>query len=181
MPSVHFWDRRHFWRHSLFLSHGLSEVKAFINAIDLYCQDCMRFLISGIRTKSRYNVSYEFLKRLGYRSLVHEYYSFVQTACIFSCIWCRDWCNENDARLSNGFAEHPLFWILLFNQIRSCRTIFYICRYCFPDTVNGIPIFPIDCPYTIKSHQPASRKSLILRIIVFRIWSFAGLFSLNSV
>ena len=32
-----------------------------------------------------------------------------------------------------------------------------------------------------KSHQPASRKSLILRIIVFRIWSFAGLFSLNSV
>ncbi len=47
-----------------------------LRAIDRYAQDCIRFLISGKRTKSRYNVRYEDLKRLGYRSLVHEYYVF---------------------------------------------------------------------------------------------------------
>ncbi|MBR5641107.1 MAG: hypothetical protein IKW92_03130 [Firmicutes bacterium] len=47
-----------------------------LHEIDLYAQDCLRFLISGKRTKARYNVRYEDLKKLGYRSLVHEYYSF---------------------------------------------------------------------------------------------------------
>lgn len=47
-----------------------------LHEIDLYCQDCVRFLISGKRTKTRFNVSYEYMKRLGYRSLVHEYYCF---------------------------------------------------------------------------------------------------------
>ena len=47
-----------------------------LHEIDLYAQDCLRFLISGRRTKARYNVRYEDLKKLGYRSLVHEYYSF---------------------------------------------------------------------------------------------------------
>ncbi|MCR4724964.1 MAG: hypothetical protein K5772_05985 [Clostridia bacterium] len=47
-----------------------------LHGIDLYAQDCLRFLISGTRTKARYNVRYEDLKKLGYRSLVHEYYSF---------------------------------------------------------------------------------------------------------
>ena len=47
-----------------------------LHEIDLYAQDCLRFLISGRRTKARYNVRYEDLKKLGYRSLVHEYYAF---------------------------------------------------------------------------------------------------------
>lgn len=47
-----------------------------LHAIDRYAQDCLRYLISGKRTKGRFNVRYEDLKRLGYRSLVHEYYAF---------------------------------------------------------------------------------------------------------
>lgn len=45
-----------------------------LQAIDRYAQDCLRYLLSGKRTKARYNVRYGELKRLGYRSLVHEYY-----------------------------------------------------------------------------------------------------------
>lgn len=44
--------------------------------IDAYAQDCLRFLISGKRTKARFNVRYEELKALGYRSLVHAYYDY---------------------------------------------------------------------------------------------------------
>ena len=47
-----------------------------LHEIDLYAQELLRFLISGTHTKSRYNVRYEDLKALGYRSLVNEYYSF---------------------------------------------------------------------------------------------------------
>ena len=47
-----------------------------LHQIDLYAQDCIRFLISGKRTKARYNVRYGDLKALGYKSLVHEYYAF---------------------------------------------------------------------------------------------------------
>ena len=49
-----------------------------LHQIDLYAQDCIRFLISGKRTKSRYNVRYKDMKALGYRSLVHEYYAFAE-------------------------------------------------------------------------------------------------------
>ncbi len=45
-----------------------------LHAIDLYAQDCLRYLIAGTHTKARFNVRYEDLKALGYRSLVHEYY-----------------------------------------------------------------------------------------------------------
>ncbi len=45
-----------------------------LHAIDSYAQDCVRFLVSGKRTKSRYNVRYDDIRRLGLRSLVHEYY-----------------------------------------------------------------------------------------------------------
>ena len=45
-----------------------------LHVIDLYAQDLCRFLISDTHSKSRYNVRYEDLKALGYRSLVHEYY-----------------------------------------------------------------------------------------------------------
>lgn len=46
-----------------------------LHRIDLYAQECIRFLVSGKRTASRYNVHYSDIKRLGYRSLVNAYYS----------------------------------------------------------------------------------------------------------
>ncbi|MCR5809349.1 MAG: hypothetical protein K6G56_07285 [Clostridiales bacterium] len=47
-----------------------------LRVIDRYAQDCVRVLISGRRTKARFNVRYEDMKALGYRSLVHSYYDF---------------------------------------------------------------------------------------------------------
>ena len=47
-----------------------------LHEIDLYAQDCIRYLISGTHTKARFNVRYEDLKRLGYQSLVHAYYAY---------------------------------------------------------------------------------------------------------
>ncbi|MBQ5398612.1 MAG: hypothetical protein IIU14_04140, partial [Ruminococcus sp.] len=49
---------------------------ASLKVIDSYAQDQLRYIISGKHTKSRFNVRYEDLKALGYRSLVHEYYRF---------------------------------------------------------------------------------------------------------
>ena len=46
-----------------------------LHEIDLYAQDCLRYLISGRHTKARFNVRYEDLKELGYRSLVNEFYA----------------------------------------------------------------------------------------------------------
>ena len=51
-----------------------------LHVIDRYAQDCLRRLISGRCTKSRFNVRYADLKRLGYRSLVHEYYAFSENS-----------------------------------------------------------------------------------------------------
>ena len=51
-----------------------------LRAIDRYAQDCLRFLVSGTRTKGRYNVRYGDLKALGYRSLVHEYYAALKAS-----------------------------------------------------------------------------------------------------
>ena len=45
-----------------------------LHEIDLYAQDCVRYLISGRHTKSRFNVRYGDLKTLGYRALVNEFY-----------------------------------------------------------------------------------------------------------
>lgn len=47
-----------------------------LRLIDEYAQDCIRYLVSGKRTKARYNVRYSYIKELGYRSLVNAYYSF---------------------------------------------------------------------------------------------------------
>lgn len=47
-----------------------------LKEIDAYAQECVRFLISGTRTKARFNVRYEDMKALGYRSLVNEYYNY---------------------------------------------------------------------------------------------------------
>ena len=45
-----------------------------LHEIDLYAQDCLRYIVSGKHTKARYNVRYDDLKSLGYRSLVNAYY-----------------------------------------------------------------------------------------------------------
>ena len=45
-----------------------------LNEIDRYAQECVRYLISGKRTKARFNVRYEQMKELGYKSLVHAFY-----------------------------------------------------------------------------------------------------------
>ena len=45
-----------------------------LHKIDLYCQECIRFLLTGKRTKARFNARYFDLKALGYRNLVHEFY-----------------------------------------------------------------------------------------------------------
>ncbi|MCR5339697.1 MAG: hypothetical protein K6E75_14185, partial [Lachnospiraceae bacterium] len=59
------------WSHWFFPVINTTES---LHVIDLYAQDCLRYLISGTHTKARYDVSYETLKNLGYRSLVHAYY-----------------------------------------------------------------------------------------------------------
>jgi retron-type reverse transcriptase len=45
-----------------------------LHEIDLYAQELLRYLISGTHTKSRYNVRYDELKAMGYKSLVNEYF-----------------------------------------------------------------------------------------------------------
>ena len=47
-----------------------------LREIDHYAQECIRYLISGRRTKARFNVRYDEMKELGYRNLVHAYYEF---------------------------------------------------------------------------------------------------------
>ena len=47
-----------------------------LHEIDLYAQECIRFLATDTRTKSRFGFRYEDMKKLGYRSLVHAYYDF---------------------------------------------------------------------------------------------------------
>ena len=53
----------------------LINTDAGLREIDIYAQDCIRYLISGKHTKSRYNVRYDQMKALGYRSLVNEFYA----------------------------------------------------------------------------------------------------------
>ena len=45
-----------------------------LKEIDQYLQQQIRFLSTGKHTKANYRIDYETLKRLGYRSLVHEFY-----------------------------------------------------------------------------------------------------------
>ncbi len=45
-----------------------------LHEIDVYAQDCIRYLVSGRHTKARFNVRYDDIKSLGYRCLVNEFY-----------------------------------------------------------------------------------------------------------
>ncbi len=47
-----------------------------LKAIDAYAQDCIRYLATGRHTKARFNLRYDDLKAMGYRSLVHAYFKF---------------------------------------------------------------------------------------------------------
>lgn len=66
-PTTLTWSR---WFFPIITStEGLRE-------IDHYLQDNIRYLSTGKHNKARFRVRYDHLKRLGYRSLVHEYYAF---------------------------------------------------------------------------------------------------------
>lgn len=45
-----------------------------LHEIDLYMQECLRYIKTGKFNKSNYNLKYEELKQLGYKPLVSEYY-----------------------------------------------------------------------------------------------------------
>ena len=47
-----------------------------LKVIDHYAQECIRYIVSGTHTKARFNVGYEDMKEIGYRSLVNEYHKF---------------------------------------------------------------------------------------------------------
>ncbi|MBQ9014278.1 MAG: hypothetical protein IJ094_12145, partial [Bacilli bacterium] len=47
-----------------------------LKEIDNYMQNSLRYIATGRYTKKNYNLRYEDLKKLGYRSLVNEYYNF---------------------------------------------------------------------------------------------------------
>ena len=65
------------WCHWFF---SLITTDRSLHEIDLYAQDCLRFLISGKRTKARYNVRYSDLKALGYKSLVNAWYAHSESS-----------------------------------------------------------------------------------------------------
>lgn len=46
-----------------------------LKEIDHYAQECVRYLLSGTRGKSRYRVKYDDMKKLGLKSLVNSYYA----------------------------------------------------------------------------------------------------------
>ena len=53
----------------------LTQTKG-MNEIDRYLQQNLRYLATGRHSKANYRTSYEQLKALGYKSLVHEYWDF---------------------------------------------------------------------------------------------------------
>ena len=61
------------WSYWYFSSINTTES---LHLIDLYAQECLRFLLTGKHTKSRFNAKYQDLKALGYQTLVHAYHDF---------------------------------------------------------------------------------------------------------
>ena len=59
------------WKHWYF---SVINTDKSLREIDHYAAECVRYLLSGTRTKARFNVRYEDLKKLGYQSLVHAYH-----------------------------------------------------------------------------------------------------------
>ena len=50
-----------------------------LKELDRYAVECLRFVATGRHTKANYNLRYETLKELGYRSLVNEFYKYKKT------------------------------------------------------------------------------------------------------
>ncbi len=50
-----------------------------LKEIDAYMQQYIRYTVTGRHYKGNYRIRYETLKEWGYRSLVHEYYSYKKT------------------------------------------------------------------------------------------------------
>ena len=59
------------WSHWFF---SMINTTCSLKEIDSYAQECIRYLLSDTRTKARFRVSYEKIRSLGYRNLVHAYY-----------------------------------------------------------------------------------------------------------
>ena len=49
-----------------------------LKQIDHYMQECLRYIATEKRNRGRYRFAYADMKQLGYRSLVHEYYSILK-------------------------------------------------------------------------------------------------------
>ena len=47
-----------------------------LKEIDAYMQDCVRFVATGSRTKSRFNFTYEQMKEQGLQSLVNRWFTY---------------------------------------------------------------------------------------------------------
>ena len=47
-----------------------------LEVIDAYALDCIRYLVTGTRTKARFNLRYETIKEMGWENLVHAYYAW---------------------------------------------------------------------------------------------------------
>lgn len=54
-----------------------------LKEIDAYMQDCLRYTASETHTKARFNYRYEQMKALGYRSLVNEWYKWINAGTSF--------------------------------------------------------------------------------------------------
>jgi hypothetical protein len=50
-----------------------------LKEIDAYMQDCIRFVATGSRTKSRFNFTYDQMKELGLQSLVNRWFTYKKT------------------------------------------------------------------------------------------------------
>ena len=49
-----------------------------LKEIDLYSQECIRYIATEKRGKKRFDFRYADIKNLGYKSLVHEYYRIAE-------------------------------------------------------------------------------------------------------
>lgn len=45
-----------------------------LKTLDNYMQDCIRYIATEKRTKKKFNFKYSDMRKLGYKSIVHEYY-----------------------------------------------------------------------------------------------------------
>ena len=62
------------WKYWFFTTINTTDS---LHEIDLYMQECQRYIITGVHNKKNYEkVPYKLLKRCYYKPLVHEYYAF---------------------------------------------------------------------------------------------------------